>query len=632
MKTKVILSALAALLGTSVNAQVFSSSFESWTNDLPDNWMGSSTNVPYANIIQSSDAQDGIYSCQIINETSNHQRFTTASENVTSGTVYEISFWAKGSGEVRTAVVIEPSNYSGYNSYVTLTGNWTQYTQTVIIPADGNAQFIFSVRNSVAPDHILLDNVVITESASTTTTIYDVQNTTDPSGDSPMVGQVVTVNGIVTGTYSTSATLNGYFLQDGDGAWNGIHVFTATNTNLPTIGDDLTITGTVAEYFGLTQITSVGETVVNSQGNTLPNATIVTSSEVNDEMYEGVLVQVNNAECTDANSGFGMWRINNDIDSAKVHDLMFDYSPVLGAIYDIRGVVNFAFDEFRICPRDISDITVIDDNTTEATIYEIQSDVDVEGNSNLVDMFVTTAGVVTGIWPGEGFFIQDGSGPWSGIFVFNNTISTNIGDSIRLTGRVVEYFGFTQLSSISFHEIVSSDNDLPPYTTLPANSISQEQYESVLIRLENVVCTNPSAGFGSWDVTDQSGNANIATGNNDIYSFSPTQGTIYNVNGPVFYSFGTYKVLPRSASDIEAVLGMTEEQLNAISIYPNPASDVLTVNGAEGANVTVTDAQGKTVYSSTMSNTVETINVENLESGIYFINFEGNKTMKFIVK
>lgn len=632
MKTKVILSALAALLGTSVNAQVFSSSFELWTNDLPDNWMGSTTNLPDANIIQSSDAQDGTYSCQIINETSNHKRFTTSSVTVTSGSVYEISFWAKGSGEVRTAVVIEPSNYSDYTSYVTLTGNWTQYTQTVIIPADGNAQFIFSVRNSVAPDHILLDNVVITESASTTTTIYDVQNTTDPSGDSPMVGQVVTVNGIVTGTYSTSATLNGYFLQDGDGAWNGIHVFTATNTNLPTIGDDLTITGTVAEYFGLTQITSVGETVVNSQGNTLPNATIVTSSEVNDEMYEGVLVQVNNAECTDANSGFGMWRINNDIDSAKVHDLMFDYSPVLGAIYDIRGVVNFAFDEFRICPRDINDITVIDDNTTEATIYEIQSDVDVEGNSNLVDMFVTTAGVVTGIWPGDGFFIQDGSGPWSGIFVFNNTISTNIGDSIRLTGRVVEYFGFTQLSSISFHEIVSSDNDLPPYTILPANSISQEQYESVLIRLENVVCTNPSAGFGSWDVTDQSGNANIATGNNDIYLFSPTQGTIYNVNGPVFYSFGTYKVLPRSASDIEAVLGMTEEQLNAISIYPNPASDVLTVNGAEGANVTVTDAQGKTVYSSTMSNTVETINVENLESGIYFINFEGNKTMKFIVK
>ena len=51
------------------------------------------------------------------------------------------------------------------------------------------------------------------------TPIYDIQNTTDPSGDSPYKDQAdVTTEGIVTAFFS-----NSYFIEDpAGGSWNGL--------------------------------------------------------------------------------------------------------------------------------------------------------------------------------------------------------------------------------------------------------------------------------------------------------------------------------------------------------------------------------------------------------------------------
>ncbi|GAA0875222.1 hypothetical protein GCM10009118_16310 [Wandonia haliotis] len=266
--------------------------------------------------------------------------------------------------------------------------------------------------------------------------------------------------------------------------------------------------------------------------------------------------------------------------------------------------------------------------TPVVAIYNIQNTTDPSGNSPYMDQTVTTTGIVTATYQ-NGYFIQDDEGPWTGIEVFNSANTPSVGDELLITGKVVEFNTVTQINYVTSFNVISQGNALPNPVVLSTDAASVEEYESVLVRFENVVCTQPVNGFGEWVVSDANGSVIV---DDKLYAYGGVQGTIYNITGIKSFGFNEHRILPRSASDIEAVLGMTEEQLNAISIYPNPASDVLTVNGAEGANVTVTDAQGKTVYSSTMSNTVETINVENLESGIYFINFEGNKTMKFIVK
>ncbi|UWX97512.1 ExeM/NucH family extracellular endonuclease [Arthrobacter zhaoxinii] len=81
---------------------------------------------------------------------------------------------------------------------------------------------------------------------------------------SPLVGQTVTTRGKVTGVYATGG-FNGYYLQTpgtggtmdmaGHTASEGIFIFSAATAGSVTAGDYVEVTGTVGEYYNLTQLT-----------------------------------------------------------------------------------------------------------------------------------------------------------------------------------------------------------------------------------------------------------------------------------------------------------------------------------------------------------------------------------------
>ena len=109
---------------------------------------------------------------------------------------------------------------------------------------------------------------------------------------SPLLGQIVTIEAIVTGDFQDGdvtatgidqADLNGFYVQeedadaDGDALTSeGIFVFdvNATLGSDVNVGDLVRVTGTVAEFFGETQISATTVEVV-STGNTAPTATVV---------------------------------------------------------------------------------------------------------------------------------------------------------------------------------------------------------------------------------------------------------------------------------------------------------------------------------------------------------------------
>ena len=107
--------------------------------------------------------------------------------------------------------------------------------------------------------------------------IHDIQGN---SGVSPFVGQTVITTGIVTARKS-----NGFFMQEPDGnvdadenTSEGIFVFTGAGPTA-TVGDSVTVVGSVSEFFGLTQISSsVSNITVNSSGNLLPVPIVLTTS------------------------------------------------------------------------------------------------------------------------------------------------------------------------------------------------------------------------------------------------------------------------------------------------------------------------------------------------------------------
>lgn len=131
-----------------------------------------------------------------------------------------------------------------------------------------------------------------------TKSIAEVQGTTDSS---PFVGQTVTVQGIVTGDYRTGG-YKGVSIQTqgtgGDvktaGASDGIFVY--LNALAPSVarGDLVSVTGTVSEYFGQTQINpaTLGDISVVTAGAGLPQPVALPDSVrgADREAYENMLV------------------------------------------------------------------------------------------------------------------------------------------------------------------------------------------------------------------------------------------------------------------------------------------------------------------------------------------------------
>src|SRR5690606_18496837 len=99
-----------------------------------------------------------------------------------------------------------------YSPYVAVASSeWVEYTQSIIAQEDTDlAEFIFSVRNTSGEMNVQIDRVVIGTAELNTVSIYDIQYSEEPNGDSPYNTESVTTQGIVTAVGD-----GGYFLQDG---------------------------------------------------------------------------------------------------------------------------------------------------------------------------------------------------------------------------------------------------------------------------------------------------------------------------------------------------------------------------------------------------------------------------------
>lgn len=198
--------------------------------------------------------------------------------------------------------------------------------------------------------------VTVTEEELPLYTIYEIQFTDDASGDSPKKGEKVVTSGVVTG-----AVEGKFYIQDGAGAWNGVYVYDVAKISTAVVGDRVTLVAEVQEYYTLTEMGNVESVTIEESDVTLPEATAVTTSEANSEMYEGVLVTVTGAECTqaDLDADHGMFSLDDGSGIIKVDDELFSYeAPTLGTDYDVTGPLTFSFDEFKIVPRSADDIVV----------------------------------------------------------------------------------------------------------------------------------------------------------------------------------------------------------------------------------------------------------------------------------
>ena len=107
----------------------------------------------------------------------------------------------------------------------------------------------------------------------------------------------------------------------------------------------------------------------------------------------------------------------------------------------------------------------------------------------------------------------------------------------------------TELSDVIAYVVLSAGNPLPSPVATSCASASAESYEGVWIAVGPVTVTAPALGYGEWRVEDASGALRMAD-ETDLWYLPQAGDTLSFVQGILFYSYGEYKLAPRSDEDL----------------------------------------------------------------------------------
>jgi Secretion system C-terminal sorting domain len=318
------------------------------------------------------------------------------------------------------------------------------------------------------------------------------------------------------------------------------------------------------------------------------------------------------------------------------------------------------------------------------TIHDVQYSPYGTGYSGYNNYSVTVEGTVTADTsniPGDGssgaqVYIQNGSGAWSGIQLFGTeTEALVINDKVSVSGIINETFGVTRIGNLDEGvqiTIIGNDGTGPEAIevatstigTSSGNELPAESYEGVLLKYVGVSVINENAdgdagydegtgnnrNYGELLIADGTGvetRVELQDGGHNYHNFwdaalenEPIRiletSTFDELVGILYYSFGNYKLLPRSNDDFVGYTDIEEniaipEVFSLSQNYPNPfnPTTVITYSIPEVSNVKlkVYDMLGreiKTLVNKEQNAGVYNIefNAANLSSGVYFYKIE----------
>ena len=249
------------------------------------------------------------------------------------------------------------------------------------------------------------------------------------------------------------------------------------------------------------------------------------------------------------------------------------------------------------------------------------------------------------------WYIQSSNQPWSGIWVTgSDSLFKGIrrGDSVSVTGTVLETYDVTALGSVSSVTKLGSGKTLPsPVVRQTGNftlgisngNPTAEQWEGMLVRFNNVTVTDVYPTFADqkeYAVTDGSGDVLIRVDGKNMYSNVAADTSVGKtivkvgdkfsyVQGVVWFAYSRYKIVPRGNADfgtrttgIEESPELYRPALFALEQnYPNPfnPSTVITYNLPVEGNVILK------VYN-LLGQEVRTLVNTNQSAGHYSVRFD----------
>jgi len=515
------------------------------------------------------------------------------------------------------------------------------------------------------------DTVAFTVSTQTVTSIYDIQFVSDPTTDdaSPLDGQTVIISGVVTAEFWGSSSNRYLYVQDAEGPWNGVVCFEYNGwdtfnfvsstgiTNSVAEGDSVTVTGTVDEYYNLTEIVDVTDVIVHGPAVNMISPAVVTPGQImtggsDAEAYEGCLVKVDNVTVDNADLGNGEWSVTDGTNSMRVDDIWdYYYFPEDGqALAGVAGVMTYTYSDAKLEPRLARD--VVEADGTPVRLQRIQqvlhSDLikaGVDEESDMSYMYgdtVTIEGIVTmptGLsYAGDGvkFIFQDEhGGPWSSILSYDPDSSAFPvlfeGDRVQCTGYIYEYStgpaNMTELFITEPVNIIEVGLALPDTADVNTGDLrwptEAEQWGTVMVRATNAIVIQNDLPYGEWSIDDGTGKVNIDDDSDSILVWQeavgrpPVGSYVSSIRGWVYHHYGSnadstaYKIEPLYVADIE--FGAGPPSITDVSRDPcvPGVDDLVTVSAVITDNSTISEAEiyyredGGDWNETNMSNTVD---------------------------
>jgi hypothetical protein len=402
--------------------------------------------------------------------------------------------------------------------------------------------------------------------------------------DYETVGNLATLIGTV-----TSKGSNNFYITDGDST---IQVYidsdTGANIGAVDVGDEYAVTGPIVVYNGEIELKPrrQGDLVEDPTGDTVPvvenvnavNWTPLSTDPINvtatitdDSAISSALLyyRADSGDSTGAFSSVAMTNIGGDVYQGTIPagsmtpqvDFYVEATDDGAQVSLNPGDAPAGWYEVAVGFTSIYDCQYVHPDSFPQT-------------SPLDDEVVNIQGIVTAgtgdVGSPSKFVLQDGTGPFSGILVYEGTATNFVlpGDEVKVGGYINEYYGLTEMEPHNGSAVYleSFGNDLPEASIvapdvliddaspeIDGDSYSGEAWESVWVRtpVSTVVDTTGAGQYGTFKISSVTGLSDSLTVDPYItLSYAAMPNDRVSVAGFMTYDFGNFELVPIRDADV----------------------------------------------------------------------------------
>ena len=263
-------------------------------------------------------------------------------------------------------------------------------------------------------------------------------------------------------------------------------------------------------------------------------------------------------------------------------------------------------------------------------------------NSPYENQSVSVTGIVTASYS-DGYYVQDDTNTRSGIYEYDANRKTMIGNVVQLTGTVTDYYGLTEIKSVTSYKLLQIKYPLPDPILINTGKVSKN-YQSMFVRLNDVTCTALPDGNSNWQVSDANGA--IMVHNSTAYTFTPTLNQKYDIQGILTYYNGIWRIELRQSGDVVAAneIYQIDDASKKMRLSPNPAKTFIIIQmkakfPVQTGLLRIFSMEGKLQYSEEIAlqqlETGHQINLDTLSSGSWIMSLKYSESIinkVFIIK